>query len=64
MLLVSLWAQGGIDADTLWRGGLLAPVFIATTYLGTRFFGRASEALFRRVVLYFLIAIGVFTFTF
>ncbi len=62
VLLASLWLQGGIVAETAWRSALLAPVFIATTFVGARFFGHASEALFRRAVLYFLVVVGVVTF--
>jgi len=39
----------------------LTPTLVLGTWIGERMFGRASEALFRRVALLFLLAIGVAT---
>ena len=48
--LVAFFAWGGlIDADILWRTGLLLPVFIVGIFGGSRLFGLASDRTFRHV---------------
>ncbi len=57
-LIVVLMVSGVYTQATLWRAGLVAPFFLGAAWLGSRFFGRSSEALYRRVALLFLLAVG------
>ena len=61
VLVVALLLEGIYTSATWWRGLFLTPVFMGGAWIGARAFDRTSEATFRRLVLYFLLAIGVLT---
>ena len=52
---------GTIGAETVWRALLLAPAFLLAALAGSRVFRRSGEVLYRRVALYFLLAVGLGT---
>ena len=54
-------AEGLYNTETLWRAGLLTPVFLLSAWAGATLFDRSSEATFRRVALYFLLTVGAMT---
>jgi uncharacterized membrane protein YfcA len=55
-LIVYYSVQGLIDAEVLWRAGLLVLFFVAGIVAGTRLFGFASPATFRHIALTVLAA--------
>jgi uncharacterized membrane protein YfcA len=57
--LAVYWIAGILALQTLLVSFVMAPTLIAGTWLGSRLFGRASEELFRRAALVFLLAIGI-----
>ena len=58
-LLFLFILNDAIEAVTLWRAGVLAPVMIFGTWAGARLFSGASEGLFRRVALLAVLSAGV-----
>ena len=60
ILLVVFLAEGLLGWTALWRALLLTPAFLGSAWLGSRLFRRASEALYRRVALVFLICVGIY----
>ncbi len=60
-VLVTFLLNGVIGVETVWRAAVVAPFFLLSAHLGSRLFGRSSEALYRRVALYFLLAVGIAT---
>lgn len=56
------WIGGLFEWETVGICLIVGPTLVLGTLLGQRLFRRASERLFRRVALVFLIAIGVATF--
>ena len=60
--MIAVYSAGGLYTETtLWRAGLLTPVFLLSAWAGTTMFDRSSEATFRRIALFFLLAVGVMT---
>ena len=65
--LISVWMiivfalEGAYTERTLWHAGLLAPLFLGSAWLGSNLFDRSSEATFRRIALFFLLAVGLMT---
>jgi uncharacterized membrane protein YfcA len=57
--LVSMTANGAVHVDTLWRSAVLLPVYAVTLWFGGRLFLKASDQLFRRIVLMVLIVVGL-----
>jgi len=62
--LVVLIANGVVEAGTLWKWAVLSPAFVLGGYVGTRQFNQASETLYRRIALWFLMAVALFTLFF
>lgn len=60
-VLVTFIVNGTIGLETVWRAAVLAPLFLIAAHLGSRAFRRSSEALYRRVALYFLLAVALVT---
>ena len=58
--IASLTLQGVIVAETLWRCALFAPFSFLGVWLGSRLFSRASDQIYRRVALAFLLVVGVY----
>ena len=56
------WYEGLLLWVVLWVALLTAPTLMAGMWFGQWLFSRASEAMFRRVALFFLLAVGVTTF--
>jgi hypothetical protein len=58
--LVAFFTWNGlIDADIVWRTGLLLPVFVLGIFAGSRLFGLASDRTFRHVAFACLTAFSV-----
>jgi uncharacterized membrane protein YfcA len=57
--LVVYLVAGVIGGETVWRAALLALPFLAAAFAGGRFFRRSGERLYRRVALYFLLAVAL-----
>lgn len=57
--LVVYLVAGVIGGDTVWRAALLALPFLAGAFAGGRLFRLSSETLYRRVALYFLLAVAL-----
>lgn len=60
--LAIYWAGGLMTARTLWIALPMIPTIALGTWLGERMFGKASDKLYRRIALGFLLAIGLSTF--
>ncbi len=58
-LIVLIWQAGVITPDALGRGLLLTAPYLVTATIGARLFRASSEALYRRIALVFLLAIGL-----
>ncbi len=56
------WLEGLLGWAVLWLALLTAPSLMAGMWFGQWLFSRASDEIFRRVALLFLLAIGVTTF--
>ncbi len=55
-------AVGGVVTGTIvWRAFLLLPVYVVTTWIGSRAFRTADEAAFRRAALWLLVVVAVAT---
>ena len=50
--------QGIIDGQILWRAAFLAPVFLATAWIGQRTFQRADDRIYQRVALAVLFTVS------
>lgn len=62
LYFIGVLALNGVYREsTVLTAAILTPFFLAAAWLGTRLFDRAGEALFRRVALVFLIAVGLVT---
>ncbi len=56
-----LLVAGAIGAETVSRALVLAPAFLLAAFAGSGVFRHSGEALYRRVALYFLLAVGLGT---
>ncbi len=61
MVLASLVVAGAVGVETVWRAALLMLPFLAAAHAGRRLFRHANEVLYRRVALYFLLAVALGT---
>ena len=62
VFMIAVYAAEGLyNEATMWRAGVLTPVFLISAWAGATMFDRSSEATFRKVALYFLLAVGVMT---
>ena len=59
--LVVYWFGGLLSLKTLWIALPMLPTIVLGTWIGEKMFGRASDELYRRIALVFLLAIGVST---
>ena len=59
--LVVYWFGGLMTAKTLWVALPMLPTLILGTWVGEKCFGKASDQLYRRIALAFLLAIGLST---
>lgn len=59
MVLVAVAAGGGFTVETVIRGAVLTPAYIAGTWSGSRLFAIAPKEYFKRVALWLLLATGV-----
>lgn len=58
-----VYGIGGLmTAKTLWVALPMIPTIVLGTWIGEKFFGKASDQLYRRIALAFLLAIGLSTF--
>ena len=60
LLLAVFWFAGLLGPATLWRAVLIAPPFMAATWLGSHLFRRADESIYRPAALVILLAIGLY----
>jgi uncharacterized membrane protein YfcA len=60
--LVGYWYGGLITLKTLWIALPMIPTIMLGTWIGEKMFGKASDALYRRIALAFLLLIGLSTF--
>ena len=57
-----VYSFGGLmTAKTLWVALPMLPTIVLGTWIGEKFFGKASDQLYRRIALAFLLAIGLST---
>jgi uncharacterized membrane protein YfcA len=59
--LAVFWVASILTLRTLMLSLVMAPTMVLGTWLGERLFGQASEELFRRLALAFLLAVGLAT---
>lgn len=59
LLAAALSYGGGITRAELWRAATLAPIYLVSTFFGSRLFRRIDETLFRRTVLIVLICLSI-----
>ena len=59
-LIAMMAFTGLIDRNAVWTAALLLPVFMAGAFVGSRLFRKSSEALYRRVALGLLFAVGCY----
>ncbi len=59
--LVVYWFGGLMTAKTLWVALPMLPTLILGTWVGEKCFGKASDQLYRRIALAFLLVIGLST---
>ena len=59
--LVVYWFGGLMTAKTLWVALPMLPTLVLGTWVGEKCFGKASDRLYRRIALAFLLAIGLST---
>lgn len=59
--ILIFWAGGLLTYKALWIAVPMIPTILLGTWVGARMFGRASDALYRRVALTLLLAIGLST---
>lgn len=60
--LIVYWFGGLITWKVFWVALPMLPTIVLGTWIGERMFGKASEAIYRRIALFFLLAIGSSTF--
>ncbi len=60
--VAAYWASGIVSTPVLWSFAGLIPSFAIGLMVGSRFFGKTSDRLFRQLVLGFLLAIAVISF--
>jgi uncharacterized membrane protein YfcA len=60
--LIIFWISGLMTAKTFWIALPMIPTIAIGTWLGEKMFGKASDSLYRKVALAFLLAIGLSTF--
>jgi len=60
--LVVYWFGGLITLKTFWVALPMLPTIMLGTWIGEKMFGKASDELYRRIALIFLLAIGLSTF--
>ena len=58
LILAFVW-QGLLDVDDLWQAALITLVYMGGAFIGARAFQKASEKLFRRVVLISLLGLSI-----
>jgi uncharacterized membrane protein YfcA len=59
IVLAAIAAGGGFTIETVMRGVILTPAYIAGTWSGSRLFAIAPKEYFKRVALWLLLATGV-----
>ena len=60
-ILIAVMAFSGLLSwPTVWRATMLLPVFMLAAWIGSRLFRQSGEALYRRVALAFLFAVGLY----
>mgnify|MGYP005643665191 CR=1 FL=1 len=59
MVLVAVAAGGGVSQETVIRGAILTPAYLAGTWSGSRLFAIAPKEYFKRVALWLLLITGV-----
>ena len=59
--ILIFWAGGLLTYKALWIAVPMIPTILLGTWVGARMFGKASDALYRRVALTLLLAIGLST---
>lgn len=59
--LVVYWFGGLMTVKTLWVALPMLPTLILGTWVGEKCFGKASDQLYRRIALAFLLAVGLST---
>jgi uncharacterized protein len=59
MVLIAVAVGGGFTVETLIRGVILTPAYIAGTWSGSRLFTVAPKQYFRRIALWVLLATGL-----
>jgi uncharacterized protein len=59
LVLIAVAAGGGFTAETVVRGIILTPAYIAGTWSGSRLFAFAPKEYFKRVALWLLLATGL-----
>lgn len=57
-VLATIWLNGALSAEILWRAIVLAPFYLAAIWAGGRLFRFASDALFRYAALGIVSVIG------
>ncbi len=58
-VLISLILNDAISALTLWQAAVIFPVFATFIWVGSHLFRRANEQIFRRVILFVLMFMGL-----
>jgi hypothetical protein len=59
VLLVALIVGGGVGVETVTRGVVIAPFYMAGFWVGGRLFAIAPAEIYRKVALWLLIATGL-----
>ena len=59
--LLVYWFGGLITVKTFWIAAPMLPTIMLGTWIGEKMFGKASETLYRRIALVFLLVIGLTT---
>ena len=54
------WRYDLLTPQMWWHAFMLTPIYVGATWLGSRWFHRASESLYRRVILIFLTCLALF----
>ena len=60
LLIVIMAGEGLISGTSLARAAILLPLYMVTTWLGSRLFRRSGEGLYRHVTLAFLFLVGLY----
>lgn len=60
LVLIAIFLfSGDLVWDDLWRAGLVGVVYLGSAWIGAHLFRRTDEALFRRIVLIFLLVLSL-----